>query len=910
MHSVSRRTFLKLSCGTIALTVTPASAMFPTAQVDFTAQPQTGGEAWSGSPGHAKFRIDGLPKVLGEKIYTRDFYARDLPGWPEQERVAMVLRATCVDRTYEGYDLDLLGRDLKPLKIVDQAQLDSDDVNPLWYNSAPKNWPSKIMVSQGDYAGYYGQPIAILIFKNMRIYRQAYRRLQFNPDVINYGEKIQRQAATPYQPTTFLTRYKNQFSQAEDGSTTPYSKNPNSADLQARKFRELIELEVVAETEAQRWQTLNGKRSTQLIVPMFMEPEAGLGWYDTSGLKMNLLLGTQSPDGDVSDGASLLGSQRIAEVDLISCYPGGGFGGRDSSPFTTMLILAAYYSDLPVRLAYDRFTEFQAGLTQLQANIDQHLSVDASGKFQAIKTIMQMPAGGRNNFSQYVAELAAYCAAGAYDIPRACVDAVAQPTPGLIAGSMRGFGGPQAAFALETLVDEVASQLKMDSIALRQLNLLKEGDQIVTGAPVSQPLRFDEICQRARSNPLWENRELTRKNYRLEGKLYGVGFALANQAYGTGKDGVMADVALSESGKIMVRTNAVDMGNGSATTLAMAPAAMLGKNADEIEMGQVNIFDVLDLSTTPTKTGRGRGGSTDSWSNPYYTAAFSMSSSACITAFQQFHAVTQASQVLFDTSIWPSAIALWERDPGLEAKASVVWDGEQLSLTGFATLSLSQIAREIYNHGGIVAAMVHACFEGDWVHAQFHVEDNFFSWAIDGLNTRSARQDSYVRYQRDHVKRPPKNAANYGRNLFSPSGSLIAVTVDPGTGQVGIEAVHSYLNAGKIHQPDLVSGQYQGGVAMGVGYALLENLPPGADGGGSGEWNLNRYHVPLAGDLPLDRITLEILEPLDANEPARGIAEAVLCPIAPAIANAVAAATGKHFNQLPITSARVLEALS
>ena len=202
--------------------------------------------------------------------------------------------------------------------------------------------------------------------------------------------------------------------------------------------------------------------------------------------------------------------------------------------------------------------------------------------------------------------------------------------------------------------------------------------------------------------------------------------------------------------------------------------------------------------------------------------------------------------------------------------------------------------------------MVHACFVGRWVEAKFQVADRRLGWAIDGLNLKKAGERDYVRYDRVEVTPPELNAGCYGRNLFSPSGSLIAVVVDKTTGKVSVDAVHSWLNAGKIHQPDLVSGQYQGGVAMGVGYALLENLPP--DKGGSGQWNLNRYHVALAGDLPLEQITLETLPPI-GDEPGRGIAEAVLCPIVPAIANAVAAATGGEFYQLPITPQQVKEAV-
>jgi CO/xanthine dehydrogenase Mo-binding subunit len=155
---------------------------------------------------------------------------------------------------------------------------------------------------------------------------------------------------------------------------------------------------------------------------------------------------------------------------------------------------------------------------------------------------------------------------------------------------------------------------------------------------------------------------------------------------------------------------------------------------------------------------------------------------------------------------------------------------------------------------------------------------------------------------------PPANAWNFGRNLYSPSGTLAAVLVEPRKGQIKVLAVHSYLEAGRVVQPDLLMGQYYGGVAMGVGYALLEECPQTYGGPGEGDWNLNRYHVPRWGDLLLDRITLELLDP-ESGEPPRGIAEAVLCPVPPALANAIANATGKRFRSLPITPKKISEAL-
>ena len=640
-----------------------------------------------------------------------------------------------------------------------------------------------------------------------------------------------------------------------------------------------------------------------------MEPEAGIAWLD--GEDLRLVLGTQSPNGDVEDGLTLFSDAqcpiKISTVHLLSCYPGGGFGGRDVSPFSPLLMIAAAYAKGPVRMANDRFEQFQAGLKQLGSSIEQTIVMDRDGLFQAVDAEQLLAAGGKNNYSQFVAELAGFTAGGGYRWPRVIVNAKAKPTIGVVAGSMRGFGGPQAAFALEVLIDEAATRLQADALELRLRNALRRGDRTITGAPLLQNMGIVEMLERALENPLWTGRRREKDVRARRDVLYGVGAALANQAYGTGKDGVMADVSLGPDGSITVQTNAVDMGNGPATTLAITTATHLGRNADDIRMGEVELFKALQLSNS-ADVGSGRRTLRHPWLDPHYTASFSMSSSACITAFQQVHAVTKASQVLFELGIWPTARRLWQLDPSVGFEEAQWVDGA-LTLPGQSPLPLQEIAATMHDSGAVVATMVHALFQGRWVSASFQVGEMSGHWEIDGLSTRSADSQDYVFRPRHHVQPPSPRSNLYGRSVYAPSLSLVAVEIDPATGSCKVTDLCTYLNAGTVLQPDLLSGQFQGGSAMGVGYALLENIPIGQMGGGDGTWNLDRYHVPLAGDLPLDRMRLELLE-ASPGAPGRGIAEAVLCPVAPAIANAISDATGHRFRHLPITPAKILEALS
>ena len=97
---------------------------------------------------------------------------------------------------------------------------------------------------------------------------------------------------------------------------------------------------------------------------------------------------------------------------------------------------------------------------------------------------------------------------------------------------------------------------------------------------------------------------------------------------------------------------------------------------------------------------------------------------------------------------------------------------------------------------------------------------------------------------------------------------------------------------------------------MGIGHALKEYLPLYEGGPGDGTWNWNRYVLPRAKDVAAWKQTSELLPPLSDTDPPKGIAEVVMIPIVPAIANAIAHAIGKRFYELPITPEKILKALS
>jgi CO/xanthine dehydrogenase Mo-binding subunit len=137
---------------------------------------------------------------------------------------------------------------------------------------------------------------------------------------------------------------------------------------------------------------------------------------------------------------------------------------------------------------------------------------------------------------------------------------------------------------------------------------------------------------------------------------------------------------------------------------------------------------------------------------------------------------------------------------------------------------------------------------------------------------------------------------------------LVDLEVDPETGRVTILRYTVAQDAGKAVHPSYVEGQFQGGAAQGVGWALNEEYVYGADGKLQNAGFLD-YRMPVASDLPMiDAIIVEVPNPRHPYG-VRGIGETPIVPPMGAIANAIEGATGIRFTELPMSPPKILAAL-
>ena len=896
----TRREFLK--------TTAVSGAVILLSRYDFWGSEAYAGQSikaadWQAGPGKARFRIDGFAKVTGQKIYARDFRARDLPGWPQEEQVVYILRATFSDHVFEGIDLSELPEELKPQKMVTAEDLRRDGIR-----IAETNYPEGMyLVPKGSAPDHLGQPVALLFFKDLQTMKAARSQLMFELDPIKKGAAITPPKDYVYQPQTSIIHIVKEgpepyekrvkFAQTKGGPVHP--EEPGKRNAEAMLGVELID----GKLKSGNWTLTQGTYTTQLIDPMFMEPESGLGWLDQKQQTLHLLIGTQSPQDDANTAAELFkdleGRFKVETIDFTSCYLGGGFGGRDTSIFCVYLSLAAAYAEGPVRIIYDRFEQFQSGIKRHPATMDMTLATDDKGQFQALRTHAVLNGGGRPNLSKYVAQVAGLNATGPYDFPLADILSQAVHTRSAGAGSMRGYGASMLAFAIESSVDEAARSLKMDAIDLRQRNVLHPGWAISTGAPKAPP-GLEDMCKKARGHRLWSHREHLKQTQSKGDIAFGVGFAITMKNYGTGADAIFNDVAIDPLGQITVTTHAVDMGNGSATTLALSTAAILGANATSVKLGEIDLFKQLDMveSFEPQPQ------------NPRWTPLLFMSSKAATTSSRWVHSVEQSSHVLFETGLFPAAQSLWGKKGDTLKIASVHWHDGHLIAPGLRPLSLKEIAAKAHADQRITAVMNHAFFSAKWVEGDYSIDGVTQRRPVDGLAIRRGQGTHYEIVDRKNPALMTVESIWEGNGqTFGASACLVAVTVNRKTGEIKVvEGVH-YLAPGKVLQREMVEGQMDGAFAMGVGHALLENLPAFEDGPTTGRWNLDRYHVALAGDSALGKIEKVILPPESETAPARGIAEVVLNPVAPAIANAVTHAIEVRFRDLPITAEKVRNAL-
>lgn len=935
MSPLSRRGFLKFSAGAAGISVVPLSQALAGLQTETQRQPP----GWR-QDGKVRFRQDGIPKVTGEKVFAVDIRAVDMPDWPDEQAHAFLLRAARTDRIFEGVSMEGLPEDLRPDALVTAETLAADGVTmtePEFYG--------EFLAAPGAAPVYLGQPLALLVYDDYPRFRRAKARLKFNEDALRYGAEAAEPARAPYGAARYVriggpTRdAPDRFSPLKNMTLFAAFENAEvrwpSADAggdtgaQAMAHAEALRAEMEAPPEG--WEVYRRSYRSQYVDPAALEPDNGNAWYDAETGRLHVVTGTQSPWTNADHIEKMMRRSRF-EMRELRFHPGYtvGYGQKEHHVLPYYVAMAALYGrGRPVRLALDRWEHFQGALKRHPFDIDIALAVEReTGRFRSLAADLRGDGGGVMNFSPSVGQVSATALQSIYYLPKSDlavqVDASRAPT----AGSMRGYGTLQSMVAMELMVDEVADDLGIDAIELRRRNLMQTGNKNTQGAIPGGSLRAGELLDVAAADPMWQDRARLKESYEDEnpGYRYGVGFACVQKDYGTGAEAALVQLEISPEGHLHMRHVASEIGCGATTSQMLVTETQLGKPADSVDFAAVD-WPSLPLQSEDEPYTMSQEVQDRRAADPRWVPRITSPRSASNSAYYFTHATTEAARLLFELGLWKAALSFWQEGIGggqagplWVRREEAVWRDGHLVAGGLDPLPFEALARRAHDRGFVTGVTVHTFNRWAWATAAFDVGEDTVEAPIDALSVRwgdgapagrraEMTDAGYAFQPRKRVSYPPVQRNNASVTYYAPCATLVEVAVNPGSGEVRLLGHRSWLECGRQIVPELVSGQLQGGIAMGIGHALYEEMPLYEDGPGNGTWNFNRYRLPRARDVAVWDQQGHVLPPLSPTDPPKGIAEVVMIPVVAAIGNALAHATGRRFNRTPFTADRIKEVL-
>ena len=543
---------------------------------------------------------------------------------------------------------------------------------------------------------------------------------------------------------------------------------------------------------------------------------------------------------------------RLKNVSVIQAPTGGGFGGKEDWPNETCsrAALAAWKTNRPCLLVQTREESMIGHTKRHPFLIKSKMGVGKDGRITSVVVKMTSDTGAYASLGPRVLWNAVVAGTGPYEIPNVSVDGTLVYTNNTPAGANRGFGKTQAHFAAECLVDEAAHELGMDPLEFRLKNALRVGSKTATGQVLerSSGVGLVDTIRKTAAASSWKKRD----HEKLTGtKRRGIGMACL--IHGTsigplGDDFDCASVTVNRDASIVIRTGIADIGQGTWTGMSQIVAEILG-----VPLSWTTVENPVNTSTAPDSAGtfasRGQvmGG----------------------------NAVALAASHLNEKLVKVAASLLKRREREIVMRDGKVFRRGKPS----TSMTFRELTRRCYRQGVGLS------------------ETTWFDSARAGeqLWGEKASWDRKTGQGRPYLS-------------YSFATHVAEVEVDTETGKVDVVRYVACHDAGRVINRMLAEGQVHGGVAYGLGYALMEETLH--EKGKVLNPNLLDYYIPTSLDVP-DQIVPILVEHPASTGPfgAKGLGEPPAEIVAPAVANAVFNAVGVRIRHLPITSEKVYFAL-
>jgi CO/xanthine dehydrogenase Mo-binding subunit len=301
-----------------------------------------------------------------------------------------------------------------------------------------------------------------------------------------------------------------------------------------------------------------------------MEPHAALAAWDEEG-GLTVWASTQNPYSVRVELAKMF-RVPLSRIRIIVPLLGGGFGGKTYAKLEPITSVLARLVRRPVRLAISAQDAFRT-VRRCDARVRVRLGLRRDGRLLAAECIADFDVGAYADIGPRIIQKGTYTATGPYRIPNVVLHSQAVYTNTTPGGAFRGFGVPQLAWAVESLLDDAARRLDLDPVELRRQNLLAHGEEFETGdTPVDG--KFEESLNRAAEAIRWTQAPASDR---------GRGVAMMMKA-SIGPTVSEAMVRLHADGSATVLASTVEMGQGARTVLAQIAAEVLAISIERVSV--------------------------------------------------------------------------------------------------------------------------------------------------------------------------------------------------------------------------------------------------------------------------------------------------------------------------------------
>ena len=768
-----------------------------------------------GKPEH---KVDALRLVKGNPAFTDDLEIRGMLH-------AKVLRSPYAHARITAID-DSLARALPGVHAV----LHSGSTPRVKYASGGQSWPNPYpwdQVSFDNKVRHVGDRVAAVAADTEETAAAACRLIKVSYEIL---------------PAVF-----DENEALADGAPVIHDEGDSpGVHNAARNVSNHIEGATVTDIEsalASADHVFQGTYHVQRVQHCAIEPHVTIGWLDEDE-RLVFRTSTQVPFHVRRMVAPLLGLP-VKRIRVIKPRIGGGFGGKQEMLIEDIVGHLVLATRRPVRLQLTREEEFASARTRHAQTITFRTGVRSDGTLvaQDMRVVANTGPYGAHGFT--VQSVTGTRGLSSYNCPAKRFSCDVAYTNGPVAGAFRGYGAPQAHFALESHMDDIAVALGLDPVEFRRMNWVRAGDPLDIAPRLGERGGVEDIAPEdlprvttcgteecaaqvlraigwdRRLDPSWRA-PAERPSVRR-----GVGFALCMQGSGIpGMDMGACSIKMNDDGSFNMLVGATDLGTGADTVLAQIAAEVLGVRVDDI------LVYAADTDVTP----------------------FDVGAYASSTTYISGMAVKKAAEAVRRRITVRAARLLELADPdtvALHEQRAWARDGRSVSLAEIA---------------------------------------------LDALHARDQEQ----------IMGTASHVAPDSPSVFAAQAA--EVEVDVGTGQVTVTNLVMAVDCGVAINPVTASGQVEGGMLQALGYALAEELVLDEAGRPVND-RLGPYWIYRADDAPPMQVMLvQTVEPTGPFG-AKAVGEIPMDGVAPAVRNAVLNATGVPINTLPLTPERVWLAL-